>query len=90
MVELQRTIRRNPKALILSFDLEAYEHNHSIILEIGYAMTTLNNQEDVQTFHYIIQENLRYVRTFAGFRKGLLTRLMKTKTRHFPADFYIH
>ena len=42
MVELQRTIRKNPRALILSFDLEAYEHDHSIILEIGYAMTTLD------------------------------------------------
>ena len=67
MVELQRTIRKNPTALILSFDLEAYEHDHGIILEIGYAMTTLDNQEDVQTFHYIIQENLKYVTNLAGF-----------------------
>ena len=67
MVELQRTITENPKALILSFDLEAYEHDHSIILEIGYAMTTLDKQEDVQTFHYIIQENLRFVNNLAGF-----------------------
>ena len=58
--QLGRTLTANPEALILAFDLEVYEHDHSIILEIGYVMTTLDNQEDMQTFHYIIRENLRY------------------------------
>ena len=60
--KLRRTLRADPNALILAFDLEVYEHDHSIILEIGYAMTTLNNPKKMQTFHYIIKENLRYVR----------------------------
>ena len=59
--KLRRTLRADPNALILAFDLEVYEHDHSIILEIGYAMTTLNNPKKMQTFHYIIKENLRYV-----------------------------
>ncbi|CAH3033258.1 unnamed protein product [Porites lobata] len=58
--KLRRTLRADPNALILAFDLEVYEHDHSIILEIGYAMTTLNNPKKMQTFHYIIKENLRY------------------------------
>ena len=45
---------------MLAFDVEAYEHDHSIILEIGCARTTLDNQEEVKTFQYIIKENLRY------------------------------
>ena len=59
--KLRRTLRADPNALILAFDLEVYEHDHSIILEIGYAMTTLNNPKKMQKFHYIIKENLRYV-----------------------------
>ena len=60
--KLRRTLKSKPHALILSFDLEVYEHDHSIILEIGYVMTTLDNpEEDMQTFHYIIKENLKYV-----------------------------
>ena len=62
--KLRRTLRADPNALILAFDLEVYEHDHSIILEIGYAMTTLNNPKKMQTFHYIIKENLRYVRSW--------------------------
>ncbi|KAL9985353.1 hypothetical protein ACROYT_G007746 [Oculina patagonica] len=59
--ELHRTLKSQPQALILAFDLEVYEHDHSIILEIGYVMTTLDNpDEDMQTFHYIIKENLEY------------------------------
>ena len=58
--KLRETLRANPTALILAFDLEVYEHNHSIITEIGYAMTSLNNPEEMRTFHYIIEENLRY------------------------------
>lgn len=59
--KLRRTLKRKPQALILAFDLEVYEHDHSVILEIGYAMTTLDNPEDdLQTFHYIIKENLGY------------------------------
>ena len=61
MKKLHRTLRRKPDALVLAFDLEVYEHDHSIILEIGYAMTRLDNSEgDLQTFHYIIKENLGY------------------------------
>jgi len=59
--KLRRALRQKPDALVLAFDLEVYEHDHSIILEIGYAMTTLNNPEDdLETFHYIIKENLGY------------------------------
>ena len=61
MKKLRRALRRKPQALVLAFDLEVYEHDHSIILEIGYAMTRLDNPEDdLQTFHYIIKENLGY------------------------------
>lgn len=61
MNKLRRALRQKPDALVLAFDLEVYEHDHSIILEIGYAMTTLNNPEDdLETFHYIIKENLGY------------------------------
>ena len=62
--KLRRTLRADPNALILAFDLEVYEHDHSIILEIGYAMTTLNNPKKMQKFHYIIKENLRYVKSW--------------------------
>lgn len=59
--KLRRTLKGKSQALVLAFDLEVYEHDHNIVLEIGYAMTTLDNPEDdLQTFHYIIKENLRY------------------------------
>lgn len=56
--KLHKTLRANPLALILALDLEVYEHDHSIILEVGYAMTYLDSPEEMQTFHYIIKENL--------------------------------
>ena len=62
MKTLPRTLKSKPQALILAFDLEVYEHDHSVILEIGYVMTTLDNPvEDMETFHYIIKENLKHV-----------------------------
>ena len=61
MKKLRRTLKGKPQALLLAYDLEVYEHDHDIILEIGYAMTRLDNPEDdLQTFHYIIIENLEY------------------------------
>ena len=61
MRKLRRTLKDKPDALVLAFDLEVYEHDHNIILEIGYAMTWLDNPEDdLRTFHYIIKENLDY------------------------------
>ncbi|XP_068711861.1 uncharacterized protein [Montipora foliosa] len=58
--ELYRTLKANPAALILAFDLEVYEHDHSIVLEIGYVMANFNEPERIHTFHYIIEENQRY------------------------------
>ena len=61
MTKLRRALKRKPNALVLAFDPEVYEHDHSIILEISYAMTRLNSAEDdLKTFHYIIKENLGY------------------------------
>ena len=61
VTKLRRTLRREPDAVVLAFDLEVYEHDHSIILEIGYAMTSLDSPEDdLKTFHYIIKENVGY------------------------------
>ncbi|XP_068711864.1 uncharacterized protein [Montipora foliosa] len=58
--ELNRTLKANPAAVILAFDLEVYEHDHSIVLEIGYVMANFHEPERMNTFHYIIEENQRY------------------------------
>ncbi|XP_068711863.1 uncharacterized protein [Montipora foliosa] len=58
--EMGRTLRANPEALILSLDLEVYEHDHSIVLEIGYVMADFHEPGCMRAFHYIIEENQRY------------------------------
>ena len=41
----------------LAFDTELYEHNHEILLEIGFVEFTLKDDESLKFFHYIITDN---------------------------------
>ena len=54
---------------IVSFDIEVYEHDHDVMLEIGYTIVTFSSQtggngrrsiEDSNARHFIIEENIRY------------------------------
>ena len=46
-------------------------------------MTTLDDPEEMQTFHYIIKENLRYVNGCVGFIDGLsIERLSPVWKKH--------
>ena len=46
----------------MAFDVETYEKDHSVILEIGFAVGSLARPEDSQkAFHFIITENSHFV-----------------------------
>ena len=44
----------------MTFDVETYEHDKSQTLEFGYVITNLDKPEEIDAFHYIIEENLHY------------------------------
>ena len=60
MKELDETLQTKPTGLLMAFDVEVYEHDRSVLLEIGFVLTTLSNPTDRHTFHYIIEENLHF------------------------------
>ena len=41
----------------LAFDTELYEHNHEMLLEIGFVEFTLKDDDSPKFFHYIITDN---------------------------------
>ena len=46
----------------MAFDVETYENDHSVILEIGFAIASLAKPEDIEKeFHFIIAENSHFV-----------------------------
>ena len=46
----------------MAFDVETYENDFSIILEIGFVVSSLARPEDTQeAFHFIITENSHFV-----------------------------
>ena len=47
---------------MMAFDVETYENDHSVILEIGFAVASLARPEDIEkAFHFIIEENSHFV-----------------------------
>ena len=47
---------------MMAFDVETYENDHSVILEIGFAVGSLAKPEDNEkAFHFIIAENSHFV-----------------------------
>ena len=47
---------------MMAFDVETYEDDFSIILEIGFVVSSLARPEDSkETFHFIIAENSHFV-----------------------------
>lgn len=46
---------------MMTFDVETYEHDHSVILEIGFAVGSLAKPDDEKAFHFIIAENGHFV-----------------------------
>ena len=57
---LRITLQSEPNARIMTFDVETYEHDKSQTLEVGYVITNLDKPEEIDAFHYIIEENLHY------------------------------
>ena len=47
---------------MMAFDVETYENDHSVILEIGFAVGSLTKPGDNEkAFHFIIEENSHFV-----------------------------
>lgn len=44
----------------MAYDVETYEHDKSITLEVGYVITNLDKPDENEAFHYIIEENQHY------------------------------
>ena len=57
---LRTTLQTKPNARIMTFDVETYEHDKSQTLEVGYVITNLDKPDEIDAFHYIIEENLHY------------------------------
>lgn len=57
---LRSTLQTKPNARIVTFDVETYEHDKSLTLEVGYVITNLDKPDEKEAFHYIIEENLHY------------------------------
>ncbi|KAJ7394126.1 hypothetical protein OS493_003804 [Desmophyllum pertusum] len=57
---LGSSLKHKPDARFMAFDVETYEHDKSITLEIGYVFVNLDKPEEKEAFHYIIEENLHY------------------------------
>lgn len=60
--QLRRFLQTKPNARMMTFDVETYENDHSVILEIGFAVGSLARPEDDEkAFHFIIRENSHFV-----------------------------
>ena len=57
---LRTSLQAKPNARTVTYDVETYEYDKSITLEIGYVITKLDNPDENEAFHYIIEENLHY------------------------------
>ncbi|KAJ7394125.1 hypothetical protein OS493_003803 [Desmophyllum pertusum] len=57
---LRSSLKTKPDARLMAFDVETYENDKSITLEIGYVFVNLDKPEEKEAFHYIIEENLHY------------------------------
>ena len=62
MGQLRRFLQTKPTARLMAFDVETYENDHNIIIEIGFVVTSLpKSEEKEQAFHFIIEENSHFV-----------------------------
>ena len=60
--QLRRFLQTKPNARMMVFDVETYENDFSVILEIGFVISSLARPEDSkEAFHFVITENSHFV-----------------------------
>ena len=59
--KLRQTLKAKPREhIFLVFDLEVYEQDPKILLEIGFVKFGVHEEVPKEYYHYIITDNLKY------------------------------
>ena len=80
--KVKEFLKSHPEDQLLVIDVEMYEHDHSIITEIGFVAFRYKQETTAEYHHYIVKENLNYVNKdfVPDNRKGFLPRLGTSQT----------